>query len=501
MSRSKMFAFNSLSAAIYQIIIMIVGFITPKVMLDVYGSELNGLITSISQFINYFSLVEAGLSGAAIYALYKPLANKNWDDISGIVVATKHFYNVSGIIFSTLVVSLSICYPFFVNTDKLDLLSISFLVLVLGGTGALDFFSMGKYRALLTADQKLYVISWSSAISLIINTVIIVILSYLRVNIVIVRLAALSSIVLRSIMLSVYVKRNYKINYNIAPCNSALDKRWDALYLQILGSIQTGAPVILATIFTSLKEISVFSIYMMVIGGITGVLSIFTTGLSSSFGDVIARDEKEVLQKSFQEFETLLYMIITFIFGMTFITIVQFVHVYTKNITDANYINELLAFLITLNALLYNLKTPQGMLIISAGHYRETRLQTTIQGLIMVIGGIILAYGWGLYGIMIASILSNIYRDIDLLLYVPNKITGLPIKTTLKKWCMIAIELCFIMMISKVIHFSITNIVDWIVMAVCYSIISGVIIFLISFIFDRDQIKSLFNRLKILIGR
>lgn len=38
-----------------------------------YGSETNGLITSLQQFIQYFTLLEAGLSGAAIFALYKPV--------------------------------------------------------------------------------------------------------------------------------------------------------------------------------------------------------------------------------------------------------------------------------------------------------------------------------------------------------------------------------------------------------------------------------------------
>ena len=56
---------------------MIAEFIIPCIMLKYYGSEINGLVSSINQFIVYFNLVEAGLSGAAIYVLYKPLAGKN----------------------------------------------------------------------------------------------------------------------------------------------------------------------------------------------------------------------------------------------------------------------------------------------------------------------------------------------------------------------------------------------------------------------------------------
>ena len=38
----------------------------------------------------------------------------------------------------------------------------------------------------------------------------------------------------------------------------------------------------------------------------------------------------------------------------------------------------------------YNIKTPQGMLVISAGLYKETRIQTITQALIIVVLGVIL---------------------------------------------------------------------------------------------------------------
>ena len=59
-SRTKKFMHNSLTTAFYQVIIMVAGFITPRVMLTCYGSEINGLVSSIQQFINFFTLVEAG---------------------------------------------------------------------------------------------------------------------------------------------------------------------------------------------------------------------------------------------------------------------------------------------------------------------------------------------------------------------------------------------------------------------------------------------------------
>ena len=81
MTRTEKFLKNSASTALLQVITMLSGFIIPRVMLDIYGSEINGLISSITQFINYFMLVEAGLSAAVVYSLYKPLAEKDYTKI------------------------------------------------------------------------------------------------------------------------------------------------------------------------------------------------------------------------------------------------------------------------------------------------------------------------------------------------------------------------------------------------------------------------------------
>ena len=50
--------------AMQQFVAMVVAFFIPRILLSVYGSEINGLVVSIKQFISYFLLVEAGISGA-----------------------------------------------------------------------------------------------------------------------------------------------------------------------------------------------------------------------------------------------------------------------------------------------------------------------------------------------------------------------------------------------------------------------------------------------------
>ena len=164
MGRTSKFVLNAISTALLQIVTMVAGFITPRFLLVAYGSDINGLISSINQFIVYFNLVEAGLSSAAVYSLYKPIAEHNYNQINRVVVAARNFYVKSGFIFVGLVFLLAFVYPWITHTEVLDKGTVFCLVLVLGVNGALDFFTLAKYRALLTADQKTYVISTASIV-------------------------------------------------------------------------------------------------------------------------------------------------------------------------------------------------------------------------------------------------------------------------------------------------------------------------------------------------
>jgi hypothetical protein len=501
--RTKKFFYNSITTAFYQVVLMLAGFITPRIMLKYYGSEINGLVSSITQFIVYFNLVEAGLSGAAIYALYKPLADKEHKAINGVVSAARKFYTQSGYIFVSLTIGLAVFYPLFIKTQVLSQYEVAFLVLILGVNGALEFFTLSKYRVLLSADKKTYVISLASLIHIVINTIIIVILGTMQVNIVILRFVALLSIFLRSFILMFYTRKRYKfLDYKETPNFESLNKRWDALYLQILGAVHTGAPVIILTVITkNLLLVSVYTIFNMVIAGVNGILSIFISGLSASFGDVIAKGETPILQKAYREFEFAYYGLITFVYSVAFVTIMPFIRIYTDGVTDINYDIALIGFLFVLNGLLYNIKTPQGMLVISAGLFKETKVQTTIQGTIAVIIGIILAPKYGITGVLIGSILSNIYRDIDLLFFIPKNITKLPVKNTAIR--ILRIGLTVLIIYTPFIFHEITpaGYLAWALNAVAVSIYAFAVILIISLIFERAILKDVLVRILGMVKR
>ena len=495
MNRTLKFLKNTAAAGLYQFALMLSGFVLPKVILTYYNSEINGLVSSITQFINYITLVEAGLSGASVFALYKPLAESNYKEISGVVAATKRFYTISGWIFTAFVIVLAIVYPLLVSTSYMSYWEMLFLVLIIGVNGCVDFFSLGKYRALLTADQKQYVISLSSLLYCVLNVAMIGIFAAAGFTVTIARLAAVSAILVRSVILNIYCRKHYHyLDYKEKPRTDALNKRWDALLLQILGTVHSGAPVMLATLFTSLKEVSVYAVFNMVANGVASVLGIFTTGVGSGFGDLIVRQDKTALKRAYSDFEFMYYLFIGFVYSVTAVQIMPFIRLYTDGLNDADYDRLLLGCLFALNGFLFSIKTPQGMMVISAGLYKETKYQTITQAIIAIIGGSILGYGYGLPGILTAMCISNLYRDIDLIFFIPKYVLECSPKDSIINVLLSIVGTGVAVGIGMAMELPCSTYFHWIFNSVLICFVAGGVMGILAFIFRREMLERSITR-------
>ncbi|MEG0493763.1 MAG: hypothetical protein RR696_11225, partial [Clostridia bacterium] len=512
-TRTARFVQNTLSTGIYQLTAMLLGFITPRLMILYYGSEVNGLIVSVTEFLTYFKMVEAGLAAASIYALYEPLAKKDHNAISGIVSAARGFYNTAGWLFGALTLCFAVVYPFIVpvrdlNGIRMSDLSVMVLIMAMGISGILEFFTLSRYRVLLTADQRTYVVSLTSMASLLLSTALIVVLPYLGQSVIVVRFAASLTIVLRSILLSRYCKKHYPhVNPKAAPNTSVLSLRWDALYFELTNVFQQGAGVILATLITRDTGIlSVYGVYHMVTVGLWGVLKMATTGIYSIFGNLLVSGKKAAFQRAYRDFECLYHLGITILFGVAAVLIVPFVNLYTHGVTDVNYNVPLLGLLIILEALTLQCKMPMDLMISSSGKFREVRAQCICQVVVTLVCGTALGLiGLGvsvitsLCGIIAGVCIGNLVRTGMQLAFVPRHVAGLP-------WQRSALRILRMFVTVAIIAAPCLWLIDpprrfftWVMYAVMLMLYATVVAFASAWLFDRKALKSLLGRLKYLL--
>ena len=98
MSRGKQLRMNTVVGVLSQLATLICGFVIPKLILSYYGTEVNGLVSSITHFLSFISLAECGMGVVVQSSLYKPLAERDDNQISQVIVSSDRFFGKIGII-------------------------------------------------------------------------------------------------------------------------------------------------------------------------------------------------------------------------------------------------------------------------------------------------------------------------------------------------------------------------------------------------------------------
>lgn len=499
--RTKRFVYNSISSALYQVTSIAGGFILTRMYLTTYGSEINGLVISIIQFVSYFNYVEAGLGVALIYSLYKPLALKDTKEINGIVsLAKKSYIKASGMYF-LLVIGLSLLYPLIVKSESTKLITITQLVLVIGVFGALEFFIMAKFRVLLIADQKEYVISIVLIISYIVNFILSFYMIKMNTYIVFVRMIPIVAFSIRALLLHLYVKRNYPyIKYNESTDKGHLHRRWDALIMQLSVSVNITIPIVIISVFTSLKIASVFSIYDLVFAGLIAIISVFTAGISASFGNLVANNELDKLKIIQIEFEFSIYAITAFLYSCALILIDSFIELYTHGVTDVNYMNSLYGYLFVTWGILYNVRIPYTALINSRGLYHETRNINILQVVLIIVLAIILVQFYEMTGVLIAMILSALFWVIGLVLVVNQLVLSVSPRLTFFR----VLRMFFIVAVSNIpfhigIKINAETFGEWLIWGFIVAAWCLIVTVLINYLLDKQVFNDTFLRVKLMM--
>lgn len=472
--RKKEFLITVISNLLLQVTIAVCGFILPPLIVTTFGSSINGMVSSITQFIAYLNIVEAGIGAASIAALYKPLAQNDIAGQNGILSATKHFYNKSGLVFTVLVIGLSLIYPLIVK-GQVDTLTASLMVLILGISGAAEFFLIGKYRVLLTADKKVYVISLIQVLAVIANTVFAVVLINNNADILIVKLLSGLLYLGRYIFIWLYVKRNYTyLDLTVPPDRKAISQSKNALVHQISALVVFNTPIVLITFFCSLKDASVYAMYAMVFNAVGNLVGAFANGMQSFFGESLVKDSIEHTRKIFLRYTQLYIAVLGWVYTCTYLLIIPFMKLYTKNMTDAEYIQPLLAVLFLTSEILKNMRNPCGQLIDGAGHFKKTQSRSITEAVLNLFFSIIFVLRFGLIGVPMGSIISHLYRTTDMTIYSHKHILRqLPVRMGL----LFIFELgicCSAVLIAEKIKIDINDYLDWIEYAVLCGGIGGI---------------------------
>ena len=494
--RSKKAFYNMATSLVLQLMAIIYGFVVPKIIIDYFGSDVNGLVASVTQFLAYITLLESGFGPVVKAMLYDVIAKRDHKAIAGILKTSEKFFRRIALAFVLYIIILCAAFPFIVGSDFNAIFTISLVVIIAISTFAEYFFGM-TYRLFLQAEQKMYVVSIIQIVTYILSMIAVVILALAGQNILVIKLVSGLIFVVRPIVQNLYVKKKYNINLKDAPDNYPIKQKWEGLAQHIAAIIRDNTDVAVLTIFTTLVDVSIYSVYYLVISGIRRALLTLNSSLDASFGDMIAKKEDENLRKSFSAYELLYMIVITIIFACAFILITPFVAIYTEGVTDAEYIQPLFGYLLTLSGLSFVIMIPYCSLTLAAGHFRETRWGAWVEAGTNIIVSVALVVNFGLVGVAIGTVVAMSIRTAEFIYHTNKYILKRNIWCTIKKILISVVTIAVVAVFMQIFyHPNPTGYSEWIFDAFVIAAVAMVLIIAIYSIFCRKDMGIMVVQMK-----
>lgn len=476
----------------FTIAINLLGFIQNKYFVQYMGMETLGMMKLFSQLLAYLNIIELGLGSASAFALYKPLFERNYYQISIIINTIENIYNKIGILLFGVGALCIPIIPFFIENFEFSSKIYFYWMLYVLNTVSTYLFI--KYVILFTANQEFLYVKTVQSFS-IISFKILQIFCIIKFHSFFIYILLL---ILDNLSQWIFFKKHYRKNYFYI---TKVKEKYEGIkndiknlfWHKIGGLIVFNTDLILISKFTNLKTVGIYASYQMICQVLLTIVNILLSVLSPKIGKYMIQHTKQEIYIHFIKYNILFCFISTFFTYCTYILIDSFIVLWIGNdFILSKFTLKLICFNLLVNLFRWNLESFKS----GAGFFDDVK-SPILESVINLVISVILGLKLGLNGVIIGTVISNI---VIILIYKPilvfKRCFGKDIKDYIKIYgnyliLIISSILSCNVLLKSIPLKNINSWFDWIIQG----IIKGSIIFVIAFIIflSNKEFRNILN--------
>lgn len=468
---------NLVSALLYQVVHIIYGLVVPRLILGCFGSDVNGLVSSITQFLSFISLFEGGLGAVVLAELYSPIEINDKERIKSILYSCQRFFNKLGILFIIYTTILAIIYSISVK-DQFDIVFIISLVYILSLTTIAQYMFSITYKLYLQANQKIYITNYLTTCTLIVNLIITFIVIKSFPDIRILKLLSSAAFFVQPLIIRRLIPNDYLSIKSDNIKETVLKNRWSGFAQNLAHYVNMNTDIVLITLFCSLTDVSIYSVYLLGITALRSFVSYVTNSYQSALGKYIVQDRQEILEQKFKSFCIITWAVSLVIYCTCLLVINQFVTIYTNNVNDANYYQPVFALLITIANLIYCIREPYRLLILAAGKFKETNFGSIMEAGLNIGISLVLIHRFGLVGVAIGTVVAITYRLIYFIIFLNKGKIRIKLSGYFRYFVSSIIVICANIFLYFMVEIVANTVYEFICIGVIISVCESVIVML-----------------------
>lgn len=426
-SRTKN-SFRNLSFSIIAYVIQIIlGFFTRRYFIYYFGTEYLGLNSLFSNILSILSLAELGFGTAIVFSMYKPMAEEDTEKVSELLNFYKKCYTIIGFI----VIALGFCVLPFMSYFKskapnVDVDLYLVYIIFLFNTAISYFFAYR--RSLLYTSQRNDI---ESKINMMFNIVSsglqLIILLFIKnyyLYILVSGIVSLSNnFVVYGITNRLYSEYLKKPTSKIdSGTKKEINKNIKALIFHKIGTaIVYSTDSILIFVLLGSTSLGKYSNYLLITSYVTTFISFFTAAVRGSIGNSIATESVEKNTKLFSKLNFVYMWLVSFCTVCIFVLADPFIDtVFNKGSTELLF-DKTIIILICVNFFTTVSRYMCGTFKECAGIFYQDRYKSLIEAIVNLVSSVIFAKFIGLAGIILGTIISNVFVSLWVEPYVLNK--------------------------------------------------------------------------------
>lgn len=477
-------------------LIGIMGFIVNKYFVKYMGTETLGLMKLFTQMIAYLNLVELGVGSAATYALYKPLAEKDFNKLNSVVSTINFFYKKISQIVLGIGILLSLTIPYFIKSDTYGTNIYVYWILYVINTSIGYLFA--KYIILFTANQEYGYVRKVEGFGKILFQIIQIVC--------LIKIQSFSIFIIIMILQNLYnfyffanhYKKKYSYIKKVQEKEKDIIKDMKNLFWHKIGGLVVhNTDYIILSKFISLSIVGIYSSYLMIYQIITILINIITPTITPKVGNFITKNSKENIYIYWKELQTLYIFLSTILILCTFYLIEPFMLLWLGNFF---ILPKFTVILILINLFINLSKVVIDMFKFACGFFDDV-YSPILESVINLFVSLILVQKVGLNGVIVGTLCSNIIvisilKPILVFKKCFSKNIFIFIKDTLNLLMPVVLSIIGIKTITLLIKFDTNKITTWINFIEQAIILCGlsIVVISIAFMINKD-FRVLINKI------
>lgn len=408
MDRTKIGIKTAVIAVISSLIQGLLLLIRIKVILQIYGTELNGVMQVAVQMSAYLVLIESGMSAAYQYKIYSKIKDNDNYEVMRLYKGLSINMRSIAVKMILLFIVISFIYAGIVSKATINYIDIVLIFIVMGARFAAPYFFTLPQRALIATFERKYIADAIQNIVDIFVVIIEIILVYtIKPPLFVVLIVALIGTLITVPILNRFIRIRFgmSLQNNSVPNMEPKRMTKDILVHQLSGLVFSNTDNVLLSIFKTLNSVTIYSAFNTLISYPTQLINRIIDGLRASLAMKIEGKDKN----SFSVYNEML-SITSFCAGIiapVFIIMANpFVGLwigdqYTISQIDI-YLFSLIIIHRTLMPVVYAARDARGL-------YKESKKYTILQAVVNLLLSLVLIIPLGITGVLIGTVVSTYF--------------------------------------------------------------------------------------------